>query len=114
MQSYSDHLYPMMKHTYDDGSDLFQDDNVLIHLASLNALLSMKMIYNWNQLNTKGELGLFTTINNTPAEGISFKRLAFIPLVPFQRLCKSAMFLLFLWFMVAEHNNITFKLFFDN
>ena len=27
----SDHLYPMMKHFYPDGSGLFQDDNTLIH-----------------------------------------------------------------------------------
>ena len=29
----SDHLYPMMKHFYPDGSGLFQDDNTPIHRA---------------------------------------------------------------------------------
>ena len=29
----SDHLYPMMKHFYPDGSGLFQDDNAPIHRA---------------------------------------------------------------------------------
>ncbi len=29
----SDHLYPMMKHVYPDGSGLFQDDNAPIHRA---------------------------------------------------------------------------------
>ncbi len=29
----SDHLYPMMKHFYLDGSGLFQDDNAPIHRA---------------------------------------------------------------------------------
>ena len=28
-----DHLYPMMKHFYPDGSGLLQDDNVSIHRA---------------------------------------------------------------------------------
>ncbi len=29
----SDHLYPMMKYFYPDGSGLFQDDNAPIHRA---------------------------------------------------------------------------------
>ncbi len=29
----SDHLHPMMKHLYPDGSGLFQDDNAPIHRA---------------------------------------------------------------------------------
>ena len=29
----NDHLYPMMKHFYPDGSGLFQDDNASIHGA---------------------------------------------------------------------------------
>ncbi len=29
----SDHLHPMMKHFYPDGSGVFQDDNVPIHRA---------------------------------------------------------------------------------
>ncbi len=29
----NDHLYPMMKHFYPDGSALFQDDNAPIHRA---------------------------------------------------------------------------------
>ncbi len=29
----SDHLYPMMKHFYPDGSGLFQDDNAPVHRA---------------------------------------------------------------------------------
>ena len=29
----SDHLYPMMKHFYPDGTGLFQDDNAPIHRA---------------------------------------------------------------------------------
>ena len=27
------HLYPLMKHFYPDGSDLFQNDNASIHMA---------------------------------------------------------------------------------
>lgn len=34
----SDHLYPVMKHFYPDGSGLFQDDNAYIHTA-LNGLM---------------------------------------------------------------------------
>ena len=32
----SDHLYPVMKHFYPDGSGFFQDDNTPIHRAQGN------------------------------------------------------------------------------
>ncbi len=44
----SDHLYPMMKHFYPDGSGLFQDDDAPTYKAwGVTGLMSMKMNETW-------------------------------------------------------------------
>lgn len=47
IQSYSDHLYPVLKHSCPDGSGIFQNDSAESpgHEDSLNGLMRMKMVY---------------------------------------------------------------------